>query len=230
MDQVPMDTISLNFEVEEWMNSETAEVTIIVDASLENTDGFELKLTINSALEKIIPGVVWRYSQVNRSRDRTGRETWQLGIQARVTDEILDGISVRARNLGVPGLQFRIGNVDYTPTAAAVEDLNRTLRSKLNTMIADELNVLNTELVGRTWRVSNVHYGNHMDASNFRASAVPSQIMVASAGLGDGVQHGYNEADSSDDGVGSGGFDVSQKVTLTANVVISSTVAGFESA
>ncbi len=226
MDQVPMDTISLNFEVEEWMNSETAEVTIIVDASLENTDGFELKLTINSALEKIIPGVVWRYSQVNRSRDRTGRETWQLGIQARVTDEILDGISVRARNLGMPGLQFRIGNVDYTPTAEAVQELNRTLRSKLNAMITAELEMLNSELTGRTWRVSNVHYGNHMDSSNFRASS-SSQILVAAAGMA--TQH-YDESDSSDDEDGAGGFDVSQKVTLTANVVISSTVAGFESA
>ena len=97
-------------------------------------------------------------------------------------------------------------------------------------MITAELQKLNSELPGRTWRVSNVHYGQHMDISNFRGGKNQIMAMAMSETVGASMPQDYNEEDSDDDGVGSGGFDVSQKVTLSANVTISSTVNGFTSA
>jgi len=223
-DEVPMDNINLTFTVEEWLNSETAEVTIDVDASLD-VDGHALKQKVRDALKQINDSVTWRFSRVNRSRDRAGRETWRIGAQARIIDDELDNLSGRCRELSEPGLQFRVGNVCYSPKAETVENLNRELRSKINKLITAELSKLNTELKGRQWRVSSIQFGQDMSYSNMRAAAAAPQIMMASSGGYDENAPDMAVAESS---VGSGGFEVSQKVTLAASVTISSTVSGFE--
>lgn len=221
---IPMDIINLNFTVEEWLDSETAEVTIDVDASLD-ADGRELKQKVKDSLTALNDSVTWRFSRVNRSRDRAGRETWQIGAQARMTDSALDDLAGKCRKLGEPGLQFRIGNVDYSPTAEAVETLNRSLREKINALIENELTRLKTELPDREWRVGNVQYGAHLSFSNSRVAGpnLNQTLMGASTQT---MAVTYDEiADGTDDGgAGSGGFEVSQKVTLTAQVDISSTV------
>ncbi len=225
--EIPMDTINLNFTVEEWLNSETAEVTINVDASLD-AEGHELKQKVSDALAELNDSVTWRYSRVNRSRDRTGRETWQIGAQARMTDDALDDLSGKCRKLGEPGLQFRVGSVDYTPTAEAVETLNRSLREKVNELIENELVRLKAELINRTWRVSTIQYGIHSNYSNAagaRGAQAQAQVLMAQSLE---VGAGYDELEDGTDGIGSGGFEVSQKMTLNANVEISSTVVGFD--
>ncbi len=225
--EVPMDDINLTFTVEEWLNSETAEVTIDVDASLD-VDGHALKQKVRDALKQINDSVTWRFSRVNRSRDRAGRETWQIGAQARIIDDELDNLSGRCRELSEPGLQFRVGNVCYSPKAETVEKLNRELRSNINKLIAAELNHLNKELKNRLWRVSNIHFGQDMSYSNMRAAATP-QIMMAAAVSAGGYDENAPDMAIAESSVGSGGFEVSQKVTLTASVTISSTVDGFAS-
>lgn len=225
MQNIPMDAVHLEFTVEEWLNSGTAEVTIDIDASIEGAEGLELRQTIKNSLAEIIPNVEWRFSRVNRSRDRTGRETWRIGAQARVEEELLNDLSGKCKKLGAVGLQFRVGYVDYSPTKEAVEELNRTLRLKINTLVANELTKISIELPDREWRVSGIEYGGEMSVSNFRMSPKGQGQIMASA-----VNHieSYDD-DGGDDAVGSGGFEISQKITLHASVTISSTVVGFTS-
>lgn len=227
----PMDVVHLEFAVEEWLNSGTAEVTIDIDASIEGAEGLELRQTIKDSLAEIIPNVEWRFSRVNRSRDRTGRENWQIGAQARVEEELLNDLSGKCKKLGAVGLQFRVGYVDYSPTKEAIEELNRTLRSKINELVSDELGRLSAELPNRDWRVSSVQYGADMSFSNVRVGnvglgSVPHAVMMATSV----DSAAYNDDDGGDDAVGSGGFEISQKVTLSASVTISSTVVGFDKA
>lgn len=224
---IPMDIINLSFTVEEWLDTETAEVTIDVDASLDS-DGRELKQKVRNALAELNDSVNWRFSRVSRSRDRSGRETWQIGAQARMSDNALDDLSGKCRKLGEPGLQFRVGYVDYSPTAEAVEILNRSLRERINELIQNELARLRVELPDREWRVGNVQYGGHSSFSNTRVGVAGSNLNQALVGATQTMHMTtYDEESAGDtDGVGSGGFEISQKVTLTAQVDISSTVFG----
>lgn len=229
MQHIPMDTVHLEFSVEEWLNSGTAEVTIDIDASIEGAEGLELRKTIKDSLTELMPNSEWRFCRVNRSRDRSGRETWRIGAQTRVDEEQLNDLSGRCKKLGAVGLQFRVGYVDYSPTKEAIEDLNRVLRQKINDLITQELYDLATELPDRKWRVSSVHYGVDMSASNIRMHSKGSgQIMMATAMS---VESAYdNDVDEEEGAVGSGGFEISQKMTLEASVTISSTVEGFDTA
>ena len=205
MHHIPMDTVHLEFAVEEWLNSGTAEVTIDIDASIEGAEGLELRQTIKDSLAEILPNVEWRFSRVNRSRDRTGRENWQIGAQARVEEEQLNDLSGRCKKLGAVGLQFRVGYVDYSPTKKAIEELNRTLRAKSNVLVSDELVIRGTELTQRNWRVSSIQYGVYMSCSNVRMqSKGQGAVLMASA-----MNVGYDddvESDVTDGAAGSGGF------------------------
>ncbi len=224
---LPMDTLNLSFTVEDWLDSETAELTIDIDASVEGSDALELRTDIKNSLKELID-TEWRFVRVNRHTDRTGREAWQVAAQARVDESEISNLGGRTKKLGRVGLQYRVGRVDYSPTQNQVEELNRNLRTKVNQLISDELSVLDSELAGRRWRVSSVNYDNSMSYSNARMGGHQSMIMAASVSNATGYDMDI-EAGADDDSSGFGGFEISQKVVFTANVVLSSTVDGFTS-
>lgn len=218
MKDIPMDNINLSFTVEDWINSNTAEVTMIVNASTEGQDGLDLRTEIKEALETLVD-TEWRFIDISRITGRSGLEEWNVIAQARVEEKDLNNLPSRAKELGRKGLQYRVGNVDFTPTKEQFEDLYRELRSKINGLISEELSTLNTELSGRKWRVGSVSY-NFGSAST--AHVRGSHIMLTMAA---------NAVSNMDDDVGSagdfGGFEVSQKIELSATVTVSSVVDGF---
>lgn len=220
MKDIPMDNINLSFTVEDWINSNTAEVTMTVNASTEGQDGLDLRTEIKEALETLVD-TEWRFIDINRSTGRSGLEEWNVIAQARVEEKDLNNLPSRAKELGRKGLQYRVGNVDFTPTKEQFEGLYRDLRSKINGLISEELSTLNTELSGRKWRVGGVNY-NFGNAP--MAHARGANVMMAMA------VNAVPDMDFDDAGGAPGdfgGFEVSQKIELSATVMVSSVVDGF---
>ncbi len=220
MKHIPMDDINLSFTVEDWINSNTAEVTMTVNASTEGQDGLDLRTEIKEALETLVD-TEWRFIDISRNTGRSGLEEWNVMAQARVEEKDLNNLPSRAKELGRKGLQYRVGNVDFTPTKEQFEDLYRDLRSKINGLISEELSTLNTELSGRKWRVGGVNY-NFGSAPMSHARA--GHVMVAMSA------NAVPDMDFEDAGSGAGdfgGFEVSQKIELSATVTVSSVVDGF---
>lgn len=222
MKNIPMDNISLSFTVEDWINSDTAEVTMSVNASTEGQDGLDLRTEIKEALESLVD-TEWRFIDINRSTGRSGLEEWNVTAQARVEEKDLNNLPSRAKELGRKGLQYRVGNVDFTPTKEQFEDLYRNLRSKINGLINEELRTLSTELPDRKWRVGAVNYnfgqgplvgvaGGRNVIMAMTANAVPDM------GFDDDVDSSAGDF---------GGFEVSQKIELSATVIVASVVDGF---
>ena len=219
MNEIPMDEVTLSFIVEEWIDSDTAKVTIDITAAIEGKDGPSVRDEIKESLEKLFSGD-WRFVRLDRRIDAAGMEQWTASAQIRVPEKDLNNVAGQAKALSRVGLQLRIGNVDYTPTRAQFEALNRELRSRLNTMIKDEIAAIRNELPGgRNWRVGTVHYGDHQSFSNVRGG----QIMAMSANA---TPQTTDFDDVGAYGESGGGFDISQKVTMTATVSVSSTVPG----
>ena len=216
-----MDNISLSFTVEDWINSNTAEVTMTVSASTEGRDGLDLRTEIKEALETLV-NTEWRFIDINRSTGRSGLEEWNVTAQARVEEKDLNNLPSRAKDLGRKGLQYRVGNVDFTPTKIQFEGLYRDLRSKINRLIEAEIKTLQTELPGRKWRVSAITY-------DFGQLPMPhgrgANIMMAM------TANAVPDMDLEDAGAATGdfgGFEVSQKVELSATVTVASVVDGFD--
>ena len=231
VDQVPMDMVQLQFEVENWISSETAEVTVNISASTAGDDGVNLREEITDSLEELVKGVDWRFVNVDRSVNQSGMEEWAIQAQARVVEDNLNDINNQAKDLGRAGLQFRVGFVDFTPTKEQYEELNASLRQRLYKMATEELKRLNSEVSGRRWRVATVHFGGgagHARAQRGPMAMPAAQNMIMASGAIEGV--GYDGDDLAAGGSqGFSGFEVSEKVIMTANVSFQSVVHGFES-
>lgn len=221
MKNIPMDNINLSFTVEDWINSNTAEVTMTVSASTEGQDGLDLRTEIKEALETLVD-TEWRFVDINRSTGRSGLEEWNVTAQARVEEKDLNNLPSRAKDLGRKGLQYRVGNVDFTPTKIQFEDLYRQLRSKINELIETEIKTLRTELPGRKWRVGTVDYNfGHAPIMHARGA----NVLVATAMTANAISDTeFEDAGGSGD---FGGFEVSQKIQLSATVTVASVVDGF---
>lgn len=222
-DNIPQDSINLSFTVDDYIDSSSAEVTVNIDASLDD-DGVELKNTIVQDLEKITSGVTWRFSNVNRTKDRTGRENWYVEAKARLTDGDLAVISKKCKDQGKTGLQYRVSSVDYTPTRNEFEVARRSLRQKLNELVVQELDALNDELDRNNWRVSHIHFHEDIQGHQplvYNNYMVKGMAMAASASSPSDFNTGTDVGDESA-AESSTGFEISQKMTMTANVVISS--------
>ncbi len=221
MKDIPMDNINLSFTVEDWINSNTAEVTMTVNASTEGQDGLDLRTEIKEALETLID-TEWRFIDISRNTGRSGLEEWNVMAQARVEEKDLNNLPSRAKELGRKGLQYRVGNVDFTPTKEQFEVLYGELRSKINGLISEELSTLNTELSGRKWRVGAVNYNfGHVPMAHARGGNAMMAMSVSAV----------PDMDFEDVGSGAGdfgGFEVSQKIELSATVTVASVVDGFD--
>ena len=217
-----MDNISLSFTVEDWINSNTAEVTMTVSASTEGRDGLDLRTEIKEALETLVD-TEWRFTDIDRSTGRSGLEEWNVTAQARVEEKDLNNLPSRAKDLGRKGLQYRVGNVDFTPTKIQFEGLYRDLRSKINRLIEAEIKTLQTELPGRKWRVSAITYD--FGQGPLMGAAAGRHLMMAM------TANTVPDMDLEDAGAATGdfgGFEVSQKVELSATVTVASVVDGFD--
>ena len=220
MKHIPMDDINLSFTVEDWINSNTAEVTMTVNASTEGQDGLDLRTEIKEALETLVD-TEWRFIDISRNTGRSGLEEWNVMAQARVEEKDLNNLPSRAKELGRKGLQYRVGNVDFTPTKEQFEDLYRDLRSKINRLISEELSTLNSELPGRKWRVGAINY-NFGPMPMAHARGAPVMMAMSAAAV---PNMDFEDADGAPGDFG--GFEVSQKIELSATVTVSSVVDGF---
>ena len=224
MKNIPMDNISLSFTVEDWINSDTAEITMSVNASTEGQDGLDLRTEIKEALELLV-NTEWRFIDISRNTGRSGLEEWNVTAQARVEEKDLNNLHSRAKELGRKGLQYRVGNVDFTPTKEQFEVFNRSLRNKINALIKAELSVLQAELPDRKWRVSAINYNGVQALGPFEITRQYSGNAIAAAAF---VDDGGNNINNNNNDVDDfGGFEVSQKIELSATVTVASVDDGF---
>jgi len=230
VNNVPMDNVQLNFTVEDWISSDSAEVTVTINATTNGEAGGNLKDEIRDSLKDLVD-VEWRFTNVHRSVSRSGMEEWLITAQARIGENDMNNINAQAKKLGRSGLKIRVQYVDYSPTKEQYEELYSQLRESIYEMVNGELTRLNSELSDREWRIAAVNF-NHSGATHQQHRGQPMVMMAASANVAsmETVGAGYDGDDLEEDGSGEGfsGFKVSEKVEMNANVVIQSTVKGFD--
>mgnify|MGYP000871471830 CR=1 FL=1 len=172
------DTVSLNLSAEEWVKTETALVTLVVDIAGNGNGG-----TVRNDVLKAVAGVAdraeWRIISLNPQSDSAGLERWQALLQARLPESQLASLGDRAKKASKPGQQVRVDNIAFDPTLAETEATRGLLRDKLYAQVNAELKRLNAAFPGRTYRVGRIEFG---EMGSIAVSAYrKSEMMVASA-------------------------------------------------
>ncbi|MBP7339998.1 hypothetical protein [Niveispirillum sp.] len=172
------DTVSLNLSAEEWVKTETALVTLVVDIAGNGNSG-----TVRNDVLKAVAGVAdrieWRITALNPQSDSAGLERWQALLQARLPESQLASLGDRAKKASKPGQQVRVDSIAFDPTLAEMEATRGALRDKIYTQVNAELKRLNAAFPDRTYRVGKIEFG---DVGSVAVQAYrKSEMMVAAA-------------------------------------------------
>ncbi|MFY8093283.1 MAG: hypothetical protein ACOVN0_07365 [Niveispirillum sp.] len=172
------DTVSLSLSAEEWVKTETALVTLVVDLAGNGNSG-----TVRNDVLKAVAGVAdraeWRIIALNPQSDSAGLERWQALLQARLPESQLASLGDRAKKASKPGQQVRVDSIAFDPTLAETEATRGTLRDKIYAQVNAELKRLNAAFPGRTYRVGTIQFG---DVSSVTVSGYrKSEMMMAAA-------------------------------------------------
>lgn len=203
------DTVYLEFTVEDWITSDTAEIQLSVSAQVDVSDD-ALQTEIEDQLNSLAD-TDWKYIGFSRSIDQSDLIRWKLAITARVSKSELANIVNSVKSASRPGLKFIVIHINYVPSKEELESKRGELRSKINVLIANEVDRMNREYDQSGWRVSLIQYQQPAYARNPRSLSVSSQPRQSERDQG--PSRGVESNQSS-------GFPISKKMTLTAQVQI----------
>ncbi|MGQ3049697.1 MAG: hypothetical protein ACT6Q8_23205 [Niveispirillum sp.] len=176
--QPVIDTVSFNVSVEDWVKTETALVTLVVDIAGNGNGG-----TVRSDVLKAVAGIAdkaeWRIVAMNPQSDSAGLERWQAQLRARLPEGQLSALGDRAKKASKPGLQVRVGGVAFDPTLAETEETRSTLRDKIYAKVNAELKRLNAAFPGRNYRAGDISFTEQRMA--MPASAYREKMVMAAA-------------------------------------------------
>jgi hypothetical protein len=204
--QVPppvMDQVVLDLTAEDWVGTETARVTVSADAAASGADAGTQRSDLLTAINGLTPGTQWRIVSFDRSTDQAGLERWRALAEARLPETALGGLSDKARQASRPGLQLRIGSIEFAPTLTETEAVRARLRAEIYGKAASELDALERSFPGRKFRIGNIDFAEQPPMAYARKTREDMQPMAMAAPAQDGP------------------VNVSEKLVVRARVVLS---------
>ncbi|MEC4594954.1 MULTISPECIES: hypothetical protein [Nitrospirillum] len=200
--QPVQDQVTLTLTAEDWVKTDTARVSLTVDAGGGNAGS--ARADVLKAAQAVSDKGEWRVVSFDRQQDAAGLDHWRAALEARLPEAQLGGLADRARQASRAGLQIRVEGVDFTPTLAEQEAVRTRLRETLYRRVTEEMKGLNAAFPGRDFRVGRVDFNAPVMSGGMRRAPVMAMAKMADA------------APAED-----GGLDVAQKATQTAHVTFS---------
>lgn len=195
---VPLDKIAFTLSVQQWATTKTARVIVGVNATLNDAELGRIHGQIMANLARIVPGASWHITQFSRSKSNSGLEQLAVEAQARVSSVALANLRQKAKAATKPGENYQILAIQFNPSQSEIEQTRVMLREKIYKKAQQELVTLN-----KLYPVEKYY----LHTVSFRATLpmVRPQMMLARVAPAAAEQ-----------------MAVSNKVTVTANVVLAS--------
>lgn len=183
------DSIVLELTNEGWVETETAEVVVSINATMRQEQSASVRSDIMKALEKLAPKADWRITTFNRSADRSGLDSWYVQAQARIADTALDGIRQAAEKTSQPGLQISISAINFTPTLAEAEATRAKLRAGIYKDAKAELERVNQAFPDSPYHIGVINFtaqpiGPMMAQDTVAYARAPMAMEKAQANIG----------------------------------------------
>lgn len=137
-----LDKIVFQISAKQWVSTQTALLTVHVNAALSGADLVKARADIMSNLGKIASGD-WHITQFDRSQDNSGLDKLYVQAQVRVPQASLTDIYQSAKNVSKPGATYGVTNVEFKPSLEDVQAAKLQLREQLYKLVNDEMNRMN---------------------------------------------------------------------------------------
>ncbi len=137
-----LNKVTLQLTAEQWVTTNTALVTIGVNAAVTDGDLGKLQQHVMDKLNQLAKAE-WHMTAFNRSLDQSGLEKVQISAQARLPSEALSGLRNQAKSISKPGETFSLDSVEFTPSDDEIRAANANLRHAIYQQAIAELAQLN---------------------------------------------------------------------------------------
>ena len=153
-----LDTVVFDVAAKQWVSTQTALLTVNINATLSNADLVKARADIMERLVKIAAGE-WHLLQFDRSQDSSGLEKLYVRAEARVPQISLTNIYQNAKSVSKPGASYEIGVVEFKPSLDEVQQIRIQLRERLYQQARDEIARLNKVYPGQNYSLYNLIFG-----------------------------------------------------------------------
>lgn len=177
--------VVLNLSVEDWVNTKTAKVRIVVQAVMDGAKSGKVRGEALAALDRVAKAD-WQVTGFYQSQDASGLERWQINVEARIDEPKLGGLRDRVRAASRKGMKLTVQGIDFIPTLAEREQTQAGLRLWIYKKVAEEIAVLKTVFPDRTYRAGSIDFvgsssARPMPRRMYKSARMESRAMAADA-------------------------------------------------
>ncbi len=165
----PLNTVTYQFVQEGWATSDTAEVTMAIDASVGQAKLDLIHQDIQAKLKQAAGNADWHITVFQRDKNNSGLEQIHAEASARLPIAGLGAIRANAKKLSSPGETFSVQNIDYSPSTAEIQKQHAELRDSMYAAVKAELARLNKVYPDQPYYLHEIDFGTALTAPMPRA-------------------------------------------------------------
>lgn len=174
---VPLSLDKINFQLSSkaWVSTQTALLSVSVNASLDSSDVVKARSDMLDKLGKIASGD-WHIVQFDRFQDNSGLEKLSVKAQVRVNQNQLVHLYEKAKEVSKPGETYQIVSIEFKPDLAEIQHAKAELRQILNKQIQQELAQLNKTYSEQHFTISAVTYQDDSEGGQAQPMMMASGV------------------------------------------------------
>ncbi|MFC3907819.1 hypothetical protein ACFORL_01820 [Legionella dresdenensis] len=176
-----LDKVVFQVSAKQWVTTQTALLTVNVNAALTDSDLVKTRAAIMGKLAKIAAGE-WHITQFERSQDSSGLEKLFVEAQLRVPQANLTNVYQSAKDVSKPGATYTIASIEFKPGLEDVEQIKNQLREKLYRQVNDEIARLNKVYTTQQYSVNRLYIIDGQpqgQPKNYQPREMKTMVMAA---------------------------------------------------
>ena len=178
-----LDIVNFQMSAKQWVNTQTALLTVTLNATLGNSDLVKARADIMAKLTKIAPGD-WHLTRFDRSQDGSGLEKLDARAEARVAQNALTQVYVNAKSVSKPGESYQIGAIEFKPSLEETEQARVQLRECLYQQAQEELARLNKLYTTQQYSLNNLVFVEGDDNTSVKPDFQTRVVNAMATGSG----------------------------------------------
>lgn len=153
----PQDKIILQLQSESWAKTTTANVSINIDGVLDKLTVSQVRDEMMHKLTKISDGD-WQISSFSQTQNVSGLEEVHAVAELRMPQSSLSSLQSQVKDTSRPGLNFKVANIDFSPSFDDIQNTQGSLREKIYNLVTAEIQRLEKVYPGRKFAIHAVNF------------------------------------------------------------------------
>ena len=181
--QMVLDRVLFQISTKQWVTTQTAQLTVSINATLNNADLVKARADMMVSLNKIAKGD-WHLTEFDRSQDSSGLEKLFVQAQVRVDQATLTDIYQNAKTVSTPGTKYKVSGVDFKPSLEETQAVRAKIREQLYQQVNEEIARMNKAYPMQNYSVSNLVFAEGGDnvpqpPRAYQAKEMNTMVMAA---------------------------------------------------